>query len=93
MVLLKNLSELGGAADTPHPLGPRTRGRLPKLLVLDPVGPLKGDLSQFPVDARLARLLVDVVGVARHRRHGDLLRVVNDNLTVTVRFRGPGLCV
>ena len=25
-----------------------------------------------------ARLLVDVFGVARHRRHGDLLRVVDD---------------
>ena len=36
------------------------------LLLVDPVGTL------------LARLLVDVVGVARHRRLGDLLRVVDD---------------
>ena len=34
-----------------------------------------GDLT---VGTRIARLLVDVLGVARHRRHGDLLRVVDD---------------
>ena len=31
-----------------------------------------------PVGTHLARLLVDVLGVAHHRRHGDLLRVVDD---------------
>ena len=37
------------------------------LAVVDPVGTLRGF---EPVGTRLARLLVDVFGVARHRRHG-----------------------
>ena len=60
-------AELGGAG-TPH-WGRGQEGRLSLacgLLLVDPVGTL------------LARLLVDVVGVARHRRHGDLLRVKDD---------------
>ena len=36
-----------------------------------------GELIE-PVFTLIARLLVDVLGVARHRRHGDLLRVVDD---------------
>ena len=45
------------------------------MLVLDPIGTRWG---VEPVFTPIARLLVDVLGVARHRRHGDLLRVVDD---------------
>ena len=45
------------------------------MLVLDPIGTRWG---VEPVFTLIARLLVDVLGVARHRRHGDLLRVVDD---------------